>query len=232
MSDKGKVGHALIRGCLVIGLSSSCFSFLSHGKHLRMIDVKSEGALPLRLNEWLYDLSVGFRDYTTDPEADDLIKKAAESLGHVKDDSTAVDKGDKGKVAASLGHVEKGDEGKAAESLGHVDKGDKGKATESPSHVEDDSTNVGKSNKRKAVEPLSCTKDDDSKHVGKGNFENIDKGDKDKAVVPEIRISDVDADDKKAKAVKAGPTLAPYPYDPPSGEAPDKDEPANAPEKA
>lgn len=174
-----------------------------------MLDVVAEGALPMRLKEWEYDLSYGARDSFTIPKLDDKDKTAVPRI-IVEDHST------------------------------DVDKGDKGKAAESPSHVEDDSNNVGKSNKHKAADSLSRTEDDDSEDVGRGDSKDGEKGDKDQMVVPENlsethSISDIDAADKKGKAVTAVPHLAAYSYETYKrlqDYTPDKGQPAVAPKKA
>lgn len=106
-----------------------------------MINVAAVGKLPGHLHEWVYNLSRGFRDYTTIAEADDK-DKAVDSL------PADVNKGNKGKAAESPSRVK--DDSK------NVDTSNKGKAVAVPSHgKDDDSKDVGKGDKDKAVVPTN-----------------------------------------------------------------------------
>ena len=108
--------------------------------------------LSMSLDDWIKQLSHGWRDETTTANADDK-SKAAGSPSHVKDDNSAeVDTGDESKAAESLDYVKDNDAFK-------VDKDDESKAAESPSHAkDDDSPEVDEGDKGKAAKPPSRTK--------------------------------------------------------------------------
>ena len=90
-----------------------------------MVKVVANGKLPMRLDDWINELSRGWRDETTIADADDK-SKAAGLPRYAKDDHSSDGKGDESKAAESSSHVKNDDSTK-------VDEGENGKAAEMPS---------------------------------------------------------------------------------------------------